>query len=71
MLKRLSILTLLADGPHTTKQVAAHLGTSGAGALYLLRQLEGQRRVVADRGPHRRHWAWSLPLSASDVEGML
>lgn len=57
--KRVTILSFLGDGhPRTTQQVAALLGTSGPGALYLLRGLEADGRVRADRSG--RHWCWTV-----------
>ena len=73
--KRSRILAALLDGTgRTTGEVATMLDTSGPGALYLLRGLEGKGLVACIRD--RREWVWHRPykpverLAAADVEGM-
>lgn len=70
--KRSRILALLMDGVgHSTGEVAHALDTSGPGALYLLRGLEGRGLVRCIRDG--REWVWHrpyAPLDREDVEGM-
>ena len=66
-----NIVAILRDGPATTGEVAAEIGTTSSDACARLRSLEAQKRAVrrivhqqeGRRGP-KRVSMWQLPSNA-------